>query len=719
MTTRGGIPILLTNVYTSAAEFSIKIQAKFVSASANIRKTLSQRKEMTAGILLFRKRNKIATLYLQREITSNEDVLLGTTSNNPIRVDARTISKKVFSNILVVAPKDKLTKHKFPLGADIDKSEALLKDLFLDENGNPKDNEVYGAARVPVGALLPYGAEVKTGTVTQATYTAYEQFDDTEYLSDWTELVSHHSPETQELFLNNDELKKYRPTMPRGHQWTSDPWVKLESVDEDDDELEEEVKRLASECEVIIKANSNRDDASSAGPVPEIDLLSPRAAVSPEKSNTITDEDRINARALAFGMRYDPESDELTPPVTSEFFNTVSKTSKGWAQRDITQSSLTSIEEQMGESEHFLLRSVDMPKMEKLVLANISHCKWDQEQLSSMDQAIGKGIMVNMMLADSASTARVKAEKGNRAEVEEILMEHHSKRAELDKTFTPAGELHSANGLITLLANLLCVNFFWFSFDPENDPTPPSIVSYIMMVARLLTTRDGKKWIKNNPAKRHKFLLYVVNQLVAVSSALARASLDVVVTTRIISKQWNQIPTKHYKLADKILKATLSEMAEIFLGSRDVPNTALWNNSKSKEKAESAEVNKLVGAVKDKLGNQLKREPSTPRPGRDDSRAEPKRYKKSLTGDKKGYVTNSGPNRFQVPKTLHNEDFKLCKSFALDGVECHFGDRCQFSHLWLDELDESRARCLVKAVDADQHLNFVNVSDELLKKLRA
>ena len=717
MTTKAGVAILLTNVYTSVKDFAKKIQDKFLSASAVKRKTLALRKTMTAGILVFRKANKIATLYLQRETTSDENVLLGTASNNPIRVEARIISKKVFSNLLIIAPKTILEKHKFQMGPDIDKNEPLIKSLFHKDNGDPKDSHTYAAGKVPVGALLPYGSVVKTGTVTQATYTSLEQFDDTDYLADWTELVASHSPETQKLFLTENDLKKYLPAMPQGHHWADDPWVKLQSVDDDNKELEDEVTQLARECEHIIKANTARDDASA--PFSEIDLVSPRQS-SPEKSsNSITEEDRTKARAQAFGMRYNPEKDEVSPLELAEFFETVIKTTSKNTQREFTQSSIHSIEEEMGENTDFLMRSVDVPKMEKIVLANASTCKWDTNLLKSLDQTDSNGLMLNMLMADSVAAAKTKAEKGNLAEAEELLGEHHSKRSKLDEKFTPGGELHNVNGLIAMLANLLCLTYFWFKFNLEQVATLPSIVAYTSEVAIQLTSRDGRKWIKNNPQKKQKFLCYVVNQLVAVTTTLAKASNDVMVTSRILEEQWSSVPTKYYKIADKILKATLSEMAEIFLNSRDVPTTTLWNTSKSKLKAETAELNKMAAAVKDKL-NDRKRESSHQGPDRDDPRGGLKRTKKELTGDKKGYIKwEGGITRFRLPKELHNDDFTLCRTHALDGVECQFGDTCKFSHMWLNEIDDRRARCLVKFVDADSRLSFVNVDDELLRKLRS
>ena len=189
----------------------------------------------------------------------------------------------------------------------------------------------------------------------------------------------------------------------------------------------------------------------------------------------------------------------------------------------------------------------------------------------------------------------------------------------------------------------------------------------------------GKKWIKNNPDKKQKFLFYAVNQIVAITSSLAKASNDVMVTTRVLTKQWNAVPTKYYKVADKVLKSTLAEMTEIFLNRRGVPGTTIWNNSKTKQKAEKAELNKVVGAVRDTLGGQPKRELGNRGPGRDDLRADPKITKRELTGDKKGFIKSEGTSCFQVPKELHNEDFKLYKAFALDGVECEFGRNCRFA----------------------------------------
>ena len=122
------------------------------------------------------------------------------------------------------------------------------------------------------------------------------------------------------------------------------------------------------------------------------------------------------------------------------------------------------------------MRSVDIPKMEKIVLANLGICKCDTNLLQSIDQADEEGIMINMMIADSDAVARSKSERGNLAEAEEILGEHHSKRAKLDNTFTAGGELHNVNGLITILSNILCLCNFWFKFEMEDGSSLLSIV---------------------------------------------------------------------------------------------------------------------------------------------------------------------------------------------------------------------------------------------------
>ena len=47
-------------------------------------------------------------------------------------------------------------------------------------------------------------------------------------------------------------------------------------------------------------------------------------------------------------MRYNSETDEVSPPATAEFFDTVALATSKATQRDFAQSSLCSIKEEMG-----------------------------------------------------------------------------------------------------------------------------------------------------------------------------------------------------------------------------------------------------------------------------------------------------------------------------------------------------------------------------------
>ena len=620
-TTLGGVTNttgqrLITFALQCKDSFATRILNSWFKHSMAKRVASTVKKSLVSGILFFKARDKLATLYKPRQVSKEGEanlVWLGTTSNDPIRVQAKTVSQDVLGNVLVIASKDKVPAE-FEHGIDINKDEPHLRQYFYNASNELIDNETKVAVRVSVGLPLPFQAQIKTGTLGTGTFTSLDASDGSGKMSFWADCIRQYDPNIQATLLTEDALQKYLPPRaPTGHDYVDSPFISPVEPDEDDSELQEEVETLQDDCIELLKSllsnGGTNDDVSTKVPT-VVDATTKQNESEDAGQPTYTEADYTAARTMAFGIRYDEENNTLILPEFSQFYGAVKDATTKTAQRDLTESSLQNIEASMSDSTHYAARAVDPSKPDTITLAHIGQCKWSSDPSQSLEASSGgKGVVLSMLLPDSLATAKAKADKQDEYDAEEAVGEHASKRTKIDTTYTTITELNSASTLVSTFANGLMLSYFYFTFTLDNFSQMPSFAFVMNKFAALITNKDAKRWIKNNPGeKRIKFLYYVFNQAMSCSVTLARASKNVLVITNVLQAMRltdpeqralaiARIPMEDYKLCHNILHDTSSTIQQIYLNSRDVPTTELYISSSYKKRIDEKDRKKLLASI--------------------------------------------------------------------------------------------------------------------------
>lgn len=714
---------LLTFLYNKLEDFAEKVLNAWLVDPIGKRALTMTAKTKQAGLLFLKGKDKLFAIYLARQANSSNEasdaVIVGSMSNNPARSSPMWIQKAVLSNVLVLI-KEKYIPNGMNLakGKVIDKSETELKDFFLDENGNPKDNDDWVLVRVPASVPIPYESMIKVGTIDQTTYDMLLQADDEGFLSFWCETLNKHDKATQEKFMTIDSLKQYLPkSAPTGHPVIDSPFMIPQVVDEDDKELVEAAEAIANECTLLVRAQLEKMVGAKA-PVDAIDSASGETTSSKAAKSTakeISDDDYFNGRIMGLGLSYDSGTGKFSMPTLSKFISAIRDSPSKSMKREQAQSCIENIGNLLSKSMHYLARAADFPKLQTIVTSHFASGKFAIEVIESLETTTsGDGAIISMLLPDSNATAKAKADDKNQFLSEEAVGEHHSKRTAIPTSFTSINELTNINAVIALLGNILQLWLMYFDFDYNSLGSVPSMVHYALEIGNVLTSTEAKHWLKANPGDKQKLFYYVVSQTMSIMTAIARASRNVLVTTAIIKSEVDSIPTNDYALADRIFKESISRVQAIFLNSDTIPSTKLWMNSAAKKRLDDKDRKSLIASLAGSTprGNGDERKRSLKGPER-----EGKRTKTDDFG-KKGYVVCS-ENNFQLPKVLHNKGFKLCRSAIKDNHECPFKKNCAFEHVWFTELTEAQQKALVKHVDETDSLSFVNIEEKDLAKIRS
>ena len=393
-------------------------------------------------------------------------------------------------------------------------------------------------------------APTSTSMSNMNTFQSLDDVDLSGLLSFWAKHVNEHDPEVQELLLQEDALKEFLPPTPAlRHSYITSSFVKHHDFDEDDEALEQEIDLLREECQSLVNAAHPMSQSASAAPGNQVGK-SVKIPATPEKSAEVTDKDQYNARVQAWTARYNHKTNTITLVPLSKFLPQVRDGSTGSARHKATKSILTSIEESMADGTHFLCRSADFPRLDKVSAAFISDINMSVQAIQSLDMNSSDGFVLPMIMPDSASTAKTKSEKAGQTEAEDVIEEHESKCSKQSTTFTSITDLKSEKVLLSALANIIIMALLYANFDVEaNDSQLPSIVYYAIQIALNMTTKRAQVWLKDNPDKRAEFLIWILNQVISISICFARASHDVVLTSCIVSGDSDSISTRQYKLA--------------------------------------------------------------------------------------------------------------------------------------------------------------------------
>ena len=577
------------------------------------------KKTSTAGILLFRAKNKLIVLFKARKVTrttasgDTEEVWLGTSSNKASMIVPKTVSKDIIKNVLVPVNKDELPEGiSLPVGmTDINKDDPLLQGFFHNNDGTPYDDDTKVVVRLSAASPFPYGHVPKTGILDQAAFDCLEAIDPN-YLPFWAQAMNNHDEDFQNLLLSGDaSLRQYLPAQPpTGHSYVDKPFFTLDQIDEDDELINLSVEELHEECEKIASNNMARatdsQSAPSSAPAASIEIVTPNPVqeqLKPAAKPAYTESDYQRARIIAFGIHYDPATGKLTPPEITDFYGAIMEMNSKKDQRDSVKNTLESVEDSLTQSSNFLYRAMDCPQLSNIASSFLGQGLMSSDPVTSLDINTSNGFVLNMIMPDTAAMAKEKAEAADLNYAEEAMGEHHSKKSKLDTTFTSIKEIGGLNSFLTIMANGMGVEHLLYKFDVESTAPIPSAAHYIYKLAYQMTSKRARKWLKDNRPENQQLFYYVLNQVLAILACFGQASKDVLVTTGILSKSLDTCPKTQFRTAHRIYESTVECLERVMLNSQEVPQSALWQNAPAKKRQDEKEMKKFADLVSPRGNN--------------------------------------------------------------------------------------------------------------------
>ena len=691
------------------------------------------------GLIWLRAEDRLATLYNTRNVVQgNDQMLLGSQSNDSTSIRPRLVSTSIFDNVLVLVNKEDVPSN-VTMGKVIDKTNEHLKGFVCNNEGAPLDSNDKVVVRLPVSMPLWKSAQIPSGPINQGTYDSLEEMDSV-YAPFWLDSMKAWDADFQTLLLSDESLKGFLPPRPPvGYEYTSSAHIPFTDIDDDDVDLNEEVETLSKESNEIAKQSlfQQQDDLSlsgnGSGNATRPQLARRKSSLGPgamdidsQEVNTpraMTEADQFDARIGAFGAVYDPKTKTVVLSEHSIFVPSMRDATSKTAAQQAAVSSMLSIEDSIADTSHYLARLCDMPKIEKITAAYIAQGQFSDEAIKSLDMTTSRGVVVPALMPDSATTAAAKSEQEHLNIAEEAMGEHDTKRTKLQTSFTTVSELVGINSLLGLLGNLLVLFLLYYNFDLGGGggggvvSSLPSVAEYTLSFADIITSKRARRWMKSFPALRPQLLHYVLNQVISVCSGFARASQDVLVTTSIAREAISSIPTRHYETAHRIYESTMDTLERIFLNSTTVPSSAIWEASSAKKRIEEKEERALL--AKWDAQHEKKRKASNTPTGQE---RDPKKGRHGGGGggggNDTGLIACTSTN-LSLPTECFNSSYKICKADLRDKSKCP-NPNCKNAHISdLAQLERPRAVALVKHVDKSDSMSFVNCDEKLLADLRS
>lgn len=722
---------LITYLVKKTAKFVEKSLHGFPAMTDLKRTNTIASSNKTPGAIFCSNKSTLRALYKVRQLVLGPDeFFLGTSSNNISQVRSRLVKKSLVHNVLVAADLTEVPSC-VNKGKTIDKKYKEFSRFFCGNDGTEYDSNEKVIVSLPVCLPLPREAKVQVGTIDQSTYDTLENIEEDfepKLLTFWLMHISKWDNELQELVLQDDSYKEYRPPSNKAHSYADTPFISFETMKDDDSDLEEGINLLEDECNEVAKsrmAQSLSDDRSvgstpsrrpsyvEKSPFTPSSGLSMDENVNDKKAQMKLYAENLNAKLYAFGVTYDDSTKKITKPSLSEFVPTFRDTSNKVTQRKAATEAMCSIEELIADQDHFLGRATDLPRFDKVSQAYIAEASFSKEPVRTLTVNSSDGVVVPMLMPDSSTTAAEKAEAAHTNDAEEALGEHETNKSKMATKFNSVNELLGMQSLIGTLANLMVWFMLYFDFSLISNGTPlPSIVHYILDIATLITSKRARKWLRESSQHKPKFMHFVLQSIISIVTAFSQASRDIMITSKIADDASNLV-LRHYQSAHRVFRSTIDNLEQIFLNSIVIPENSIWTESSVRLRLKEKEDRKLENALKRKLSDA---NPSTPRGGdRGNDRGTDRKVQK--VGDKTGYIKTDNPN-MSVPGACFNANFKICKAFARDGVICSLGKDCKKFHGHITELSDPRAKAMIKAVDESNDMEFVNVDPKWLAKMR-
>jgi len=686
---------------------------KFAGQSDNGRINTLCLTKSVGGFLAFTRHKKLVGHFLIRRAYRTEEAdpasltLAGTRSNLATACKFALASPSVVANVPIVVPKDKVPKE-FKKGKLIKNCPSLKP--FAPEDGK------FNIIAVPVCLPCPYGGYVVTGELQQAALTFLE--DVAAFAPFWGELIVDYFSDAAAAVIvasskQTNEATEFLPKLTAGQTWADNPFVKLESPDDDLEEiLAETITALDEDLQEI-------RDAFASPPLPPfvsgggLDDF-PEDVQTPKQSATVidvpTETELKKARRLVLGVNI-ADDGTLVQPTLTQIATQILHVSGAKHQNATMQCCLSNVEELMADSEHYVERSVEMPILQGLGIGNIAQVNNRPTISRNLDDEATQrkakmGFFLAYFLPDSATTAEKKSERDSERTAEEILGESTDRLSKMDTSIVLNTEIGGSHNYLKFLANVVCNEQTWYVCKGAEVPTPPLIYWCCLQQADRATCKDIKRWWRNNHRTNPHLTYWLYNQLELVFVALVKVTENVTLMSMIARGDWSQFPTQKVKLAIATFKAAMEKFSSVSTGSDVIPQPEIYLTSSAKKRADAAEtaaaerkVNAMVAkatAASD-ASNRKRNNPGSQRDGGGNQPPSAKRIPagNTILGSEKGDFifdpVEAGGREMKFP-FRGSKAKTLCRPFAKQDDTCPWGLTCEWKHEYVNDMSPEDVR---------------------------
>ena len=91
-------------------------------------------------------------------------------------------------------------------------------------------------------------------------------------------------------------------------------------------------------------------------------------------------------------------------------------------------------------------------------------------------------------------------------------------------------------------------------FDMNATSLIPGVARYVLTIAELVISKQGKQWLEENSNKKQEFLHSVFSQAITCITCIAKPSRDMMVMSTILRENISNVSQRQYQLAQKFLR---------------------------------------------------------------------------------------------------------------------------------------------------------------------
>lgn len=694
------------------------------------------------GLLFLSKSNQLRALYLPQIVTEDDGntCIVGTMSNHADNPKIRFIPIEALKSCVVVLRKSDgppgTTWGARPLDVTHDKVSPFFPPENITEGVELFVGKVAAAMPIPLNT-----DNITVGDLNDQDVEATPVSIDGEWGANWAYSMMAYDAGLADVLIKEEDLRQYLPATVQT-EW-ADPTNTIYNRpkdDLDDGAIEMAEDKIVAICKQIVSDNdkdSNSTVATATGNLGTgnmVNALESFTSRLEEVSSKAKPAQLQATKARALGstllmyahIARDKNGDDtlILPEASETLTHIVDHATSTREMSKLFESGLKTTGRTMEKSDHYILKNVNMPKIQPAVLGYMAIGAYHTSTISSLCDTNLTGLAPICLIPDTKDSSKKKNDNETSARIEEAMGEFDEKRTKIDTSITQVGKLTRLVDLMQTLANELLVIRTKVKFDvgrmKEMDMVPFPVYA-ISTLCSLLTTKKAKDFFTANDGevKGAALCMAVLFRYTSICTDLAEGLCSDQDICSAATGVTEGVPLEPYRDARVELDLVERDIKMAFRAG-DIAKSPFFENSDTKKTYERNKVLKMKAELA-----QTRPSAVTPpnnnkggggkngRGGNDNTDDATKRQKthndvENLGNDgRDGYIIKSADAAkpgFTLPAELDTRgpgNFALCKNLYSKGRNCRFGKSCRNCHKAPNKLPGDKKQILWDFMGSD------------------